>query len=138
MIIKKIKDEIYHANIRIMACCDENEVADYFKKTYSVECGMNDAGARVFTLRNEKKRLDVIYLIIPIFDWTIQQQALLVHELFHITYIVLSAVGIKLSDDSDEAYAYYLQYLTTQVVTMLLKKTGYADRQIQKRLAGEQ
>lgn len=41
---------------------------------------------------------------------------LLVHELFHVTDYILREVGIKLSDDSDESYAYLLQYLTEQVL----------------------
>lgn len=42
--------------------------------------------------------------------------ALLVHEVWHVTDYILREIGIKLSDDSDEAYAYLIQYITEQIL----------------------
>jgi hypothetical protein len=46
--------------------------------------------------------------------------ALLVHELFHATVMLMDQVGVKLSDDSDEAFAYALQDMTQQAVTAMV------------------
>jgi len=40
--------------------------------------------------------------------------SILAHEIFHCTCFLMDRVGIKYSDDSDEAYAYMIQYLTTK------------------------
>ncbi len=37
------------------------------------------------------------------------------HEIFHATEFVLSRIGMILCDKSDEAYAYLIGYLTTQI-----------------------
>lgn len=41
------------------------------------------------------------------FDWSI-----LAHELFHATDMILDRKGMRLTDSSDEAYAYLMEYLT--------------------------
>lgn len=46
--------------------------------------------------------------------------ALLVHELFHVTYKILSKIGMELSNDSEEAYAYLQEYLFNQVKANLI------------------
>src|SRR3990167_7632103 len=37
------------------------------------------------------------------------------HEIFHSVDFMLSKIGIKLSRDSDEAYAYQIQYVTEKI-----------------------
>lgn len=36
------------------------------------------------------------------------------HEIFHVVHDLLDGIGIKLSNDSEEAYAYVIGYLTEQ------------------------
>ena len=43
----------------------------------------------------------------------------LVHEIFHCTEFILSKVGIKLSNKSDEAYAYLIGYITENIFNHL-------------------
>ena len=38
----------------------------------------------------------------------------LAHEIFHCAYFILRDKGMCLSDDSNEAYAYLIEYLDTQ------------------------
>ena len=45
--------------------------------------------------------------------------ATLQHEIFHAVTFIMDAVGMKLSDDSDEAYAYLIGYITEMVYTKL-------------------
>lgn len=52
------------------------------------------------------------------FSNDVQDLALLSHEVFHLTFMVLRNAGLTLSHDSEEAYAYLLQY----IVESFLKK----------------
>ncbi len=45
---------------------------------------------------------------------TINDLACLQHEIYHAVNYILSFIGIKYSDDSEEAYAYLITYLTEQ------------------------
>lgn len=40
---------------------------------------------------------------------------LIAHEIFHIATFIMNEVGMTLSGDSDEAYAYLISYLTEQI-----------------------
>jgi hypothetical protein len=46
--------------------------------------------------------------------------SVLAHEIFHVATFILDRAGIKLTDSSDEAYAYLIEHLTRQA----LNKTG--------------
>lgn len=50
---------------------------------------------------------------------SIEDLAVLNHEIFHITCFILERVGLPLSKKSDEAYAYLLQYLTKEIYKTL-------------------
>ncbi len=39
----------------------------------------------------------------------------LAHEVFHAVHFLMENVGVRLSDDSDEVYAYGIQHLTEQI-----------------------
>lgn len=43
--------------------------------------------------------------------------AILAHEIFHAVDMIFRTIGMNLSKDSDEAYAYAIQYLTEQIYT---------------------
>lgn len=43
----------------------------------------------------------------------------LAHEIFHAVEMVTDRMGIKLSQDSDETFAYMVQYLTNEIVKKL-------------------
>ena len=46
---------------------------------------------------------------------TAQDAGFIVHELFHSTYAVMCNIGITLSDDSEEVYAYIMGYLAEKI-----------------------
>lgn len=45
----------------------------------------------------------------------------LAHEIFHVAETYLASIGMKLSDDSTEAYAYLIGFLTTAVFKQALR-----------------
>lgn len=50
---------------------------------------------------------------------TAEEVGFLVHELFHATYAVMCNVGINLSEDSEEVFAYTIGFLTEKVLGAL-------------------
>jgi hypothetical protein len=52
---------------------------------------------------------------IPIFTGTPNDYGVLAHEIFHIAEFVLNRVGITHSSDSNESFAYLIQYITKEI-----------------------
>lgn len=50
---------------------------------------------------------------------SINDLAILNHEIFHCTCFILNRCGIQMSKKSDEAFAYLIQYLTEQIYNEL-------------------
>lgn len=62
---------------------------------------------------NKDPWISVIYLRPTSY---VQLQTLFEHEKFHFVYHILSHVGIKLSDETEEVYAYLSEHLTRQFI----------------------
>lgn len=45
--------------------------------------------------------------------------AIVAHEVFHAVYYIMNESGVKLSEDSEEAFAYLTEYLMKQIVEHL-------------------
>lgn len=56
------------------------------------------------------------------FDWSIHHQAMLLHELLHLTYSVLEGLGFTLASQSEEIYTYYPQTLYGKILYEISKK----------------
>lgn len=49
------------------------------------------------------------------FPQTARDYAILAHEIFHIIHYLLRRIGMEWGDQSDEAYAYLISYITEEV-----------------------
>lgn len=69
----------------------------------------------------------IVYL--PDYADSAKDRAILAHELFHATYMILQKAGISCTDTSDEAYAYLLQFLIEKSFTLLFssQQPWYSD-----------
>ena len=45
--------------------------------------------------------------------------SLVSHEAFHATYFILTRAGLKLTDESEEAYSYYLEFLVREITAKI-------------------
>lgn len=61
-------------------------------------------------------RLGVYYIWMPNVPNDNSSWATLQHEIFHFVVALMKKVGIPLSDDTEEAYAYLIGYVTKSVV----------------------
>lgn len=48
----------------------------------------------------------------------------LAHEIFHAVEMITDRMGIRLSQDSDEIFAYMIQFLTNKIISKLTKQRG--------------
>ncbi len=57
----------------------------------------------------------------------------LVHEISHAVFFVLDHVGVKITDDSDEVFAYYQAYVIREILTILDKRPKRKDHENKKK-----
>lgn len=55
------------------------------------------------------------------FEWNVEDIAILNHEIFHHTILVLNALGIKITAGQSEPGAYYNEYVLTKCLMKLSK-----------------
>ena len=54
-------------------------------------------------------------VIIQLANYPKPGSPVLAHEVFHTVFAIMDRIGIPLSNDSDEAYAYLVQFLTKEL-----------------------
>jgi len=119
MKIIKLFDPIYRANLRVMINCSFDDCRKHTLKEFNTELQENNslANGKAFALS------DGSYLVwVEKFNWSIDCQGVLVHELLHIAFYVIGDRGIKIDSDEDEALAYYFEYLFNSVWNKLKPK----------------
>lgn len=94
----------------------ENKVYDYCSEWY-----------KVLVIDYTESELD--YDCLVVFSLEGIKGNILSHEAFHIACLTLKTRGVKLSDESEEAYAYLVDYLYKVLLTNLikLKQERYGD-----------
>jgi hypothetical protein len=96
---------------------DTAYAASYATQILSETYTNEDFKARGLTLSDELGTTFVIWLPIKSADDT----SIVHHELLHLTYSMLHAVGIELSPETEEVYTYQLQYLSKQFYNQINK-----------------
>jgi hypothetical protein len=103
----------YQDSAYVVANCSRDELGAWSTKRWGVEPHrfmLSGIGGQHFTI--EKDDITVAYVVwLQQFHWSVQQQALAVHELFHLIRRFLRDVGIR----NEEAEAYLLQSVVEQV-----------------------
>jgi len=117
MRIFKIKDRMYQKNIRLIVGCSQKTLFDLLKKHYDVVLDSDSANGTYFKIERDSKEVHIIW--VESFEWYIWEQSMLLHEIYHLVNAVMREIGMKLSEDSEEAYAYYLQSLMNEMFDKL-------------------
>lgn len=78
------------------------------------EVNFSNKGSVVYDSYNK-----AFFLWMPDKPKTAQDVGFLMHEVFHATCAVMSAIGITLSDNSEEVYAYLIGFLTEKILDKL-------------------
>lgn len=115
MKIKKLNDRMYLQDITVVYGCSSDDLVQYLCKKHKAKINLDnkDSNGTYFRV------FDSNYIWLESFDWSIGDQGILHHEIFHCTSYILRNLGMDLSNDSDEAFAYYHQMLTMETLNAL-------------------
>jgi len=97
---------------------DTAYAASYATQVLSETYTNEDFKARGLTLSDELGTTFVIWLPIN----SVEDTSIVHHELLHLTYSMLHAVGIELSPETEEVYTYQLQHLSKQFYNQIKPK----------------
>lgn len=98
---------------------------EHLKDKLSNMFGREQASEIVSTISGEEKGKSLLLpggqmiLYMPDFPKDIKGLSILSHEIFHIVNFTLDKAGINLTDDSDEAYSYLIEFLTKKIFSMV-------------------
>lgn len=109
-------DEIYHKNFHLFVNVPKEQFINWLIEVH--EQGISDDLKE--KLVDAKALLTCeyapfYYLWIENFDWSIEHQGVVIHELSHFVDFVLSNAGIKVGRKNTEVRAYYLEYIMVKV-----------------------
>lgn len=131
-----IHDDIYHINFNLVINCTQAEFIDNLERYHNDHKEFNraelekaigtSAGCVYWDLRPH------YYMWIKNFDWTIDDQAVVVHEINHQVDFVFDNAGIPIRVENTEVRAYYFEYLFKQV-WRALKEYNYKAKPVHKK-----
>ena len=119
--IEKFHDEVYGVTLTVFIG-SANKYKAYVKRMEKRDY-KNELYDAKFDFFEDTKA----YIWMPEFDWTINDQATLMHELYHFVFHVMDSKSVKLCADSDEVFAYYFEFWVKILYRALLK---YRDKKI--------
>lgn len=116
-----IPDTIYNTTIYIIPTYKPSELIKYFKKTHGFAYeDDNTVDGMHFSLENKEAGTKDHFIILKKFENSPAGVALLFHEIYHLVHSVMRDVGMIPAEGSEEAFAYYAQYLTTQILNKIV------------------
>lgn len=105
--------EIFNSQVVVLIGHTQNEVLDWIKKNIDKPEHKSLALEAMTNIPNNVRGRTVLLSGGGSIIWIIEQKnSTIVHELFHSTYHILKNREIPLSEDTEEVYAYLLEYLT--------------------------
>lgn len=124
------EDKVLDSGVEIFINCSEEELQNYLrKKLDDKELNIKDGDrpdGLSFTLERDKVLKRIIW--VKHFDWSVESQATLAHELIHFTLSVLKDKQIPISIDNTEIIAYYFEYFYNLIWDKLKPKKVYKRR----------
>ncbi len=108
-----INDEIYQSDILVFTGGTCDEAVDYIRNKYDIETAprlspTEFVNARVMS--NPGFKGCALWFKRPK-----PPASLVAHEVLHIAHHILGGSGLTLTDESEEAYAYYIDWLTKKI-----------------------
>lgn len=107
--ILHIFDPIYRQNYYYFNCKTEKNYQKLLKMKFKIDRELKDkdGGCEVY----KQTGIDVCFI------WSKGKDiSVIAHEVFHAVHYVLERKGIKLSDETDESYAYLIQFLMKEIL----------------------
>lgn len=101
---------IYHSRVRVIVADDIMAERKRLKKTFGFHEGLDVIGCCSYVGGEF-----ALFLEAP----TGLRRSVVAHEVFHLTYRMAQRHGLRLSDDTNEAYALLNEFLTQEVNKIL-------------------
>lgn len=121
MINCNIPDPIYGRTILLLVgkkSLVQKYLNDNFDPDYEMEGNFGEVNYfDIPDTRVGSKR--VFYIWLDSYDESVQDVGTVAHECFHLVCYIFDDLGIKYCDESEEAWAWYLDYLVQQVLKVL-------------------
>lgn len=119
----KIFDPIFKQDIRVFLNCTNEEYVEFQKKAGVSSPDKTDANQLAFTTHLACDDEPNIYVVwIKHFDWTIDDQATLIHELIHLVVRIWGANNIQMIPETQEFFAHSVDKLYSMIALKLLPK----------------
>lgn len=115
ILFKRLLDSVYDRRIYVAVGSAEECVPKINKKfglTLDVSDFEGDSGQHIEVGNEDDKVVDSFVIWLE----NAKDLAVISHEVFHAAHRIMKYVGIKLSDDSEEAYAYFIESIVRQIV----------------------
>ena len=119
--IIEIPDNIYNSTIFVIPEYKQEDLKKYFLKKYGIAYDETGYDALHYSVINKTQGILHHYLLFEKFRNDIGGIGVFSHEISHLCFSVLRDAGMKFSDDSEEAYSYYIGYLTRIILEKLIK-----------------
>lgn len=113
----RINDRVYRAGFSIYFGGDYVLAANEFKNFVGFDFNVPEITSDAHTFYNTDFKNVMIW-----FKEKYPSPCLVAHECFHAAHYILGRTGLKLTDDSEEAYAYYLEYLIREISYSIARK----------------
>jgi hypothetical protein len=127
MPVLKINDQLYSNNIVFIYDELDDFIIKYFNKNTDYDASEICSRSMGFFVNIPEHGY---YIVVT--DKCINWLGTLAHECMHLTSQMLRKRGIPLSDDSEEAYAYYLQWLFNVCGLAAVKSKKKSKKKVNK------
>lgn len=115
MKIIKINTAPYNFQLTLIVEKSEDVLKKYIEKTCKAKFPKPACKAQVFSM-NGKDNGRGFFVWFKELKYDIKYAPILAHEAFHIAVALLGWAGIRITDDSDEAYAYFLEDVVKKIL----------------------
>ena len=124
---------MYHRDIYFVTECNSKEFCEYTEKKYDIEKEENPGSdAKFLKIYNKSKGLCHYYIWVEKFEWRISEYAILTHEINHLVFRAMKDIGMEFCDGSEEAYTYYIQRITTDILIKIDQYEKIKKKKIKK------
>lgn len=112
MVDVEFRVPIYNTKIKVVVCKD----IDFYAKANDIDDRGINHRAVVYDFFEYDRTFDLIVL----FGIDVKSNDI-VHEVFHLVCYIMKHIGCKLSDDSEEAFAYLNEYLYKKITSIIVE-----------------
>lgn len=119
-----VYDPIFKQKVLVMLNCTEEDFRKFEKKEGIVNPVEFDTLFGGWTTHISSSDKPTTYIIfIPSFDWTINDQATLIHEIIHVVFRIWGSNNISVIPETQEFLAHSVDGLFTEISSKLYDKS---------------